>query len=108
MDSTFARRAQREHCRLSAVGRLKLLRECEPFQFNDVTTGDKSWFQYHYELQKMLASSRKQITPYARTKLAVQTIMAIVFFTSTMLIIHEVLSKGRKFNQDHFISSVRP
>jgi hypothetical protein len=46
-------------CRLSsAIKLLKQLRERESFDFNCITTGDESWFQYHYGPQEMFAPSR--------------------------------------------------
>jgi hypothetical protein len=48
---------QKKHRRLSAIEKLKLLREREPFDSNSITTGDESWFQYHYESREIFAPS---------------------------------------------------
>jgi hypothetical protein len=56
----------------------------------------------------MFAASRQKVTPFGRTQIAVQKVMVTVFFTSTTLIVSEALPKVRKFNQNHFISTVLP
>jgi hypothetical protein len=50
--------AQKKRRLSSAIELLKQLREREPFDFNGITTGDESWFQYHYGPQEMFTPSR--------------------------------------------------
>jgi hypothetical protein len=56
----------------------------------------------------MFAASQEKVTPFVRTWLGVHKGMITVFFTSTTLIVSEALPKGKKFNQDYFISTVFP
>jgi hypothetical protein len=56
----------------------------------------------------MFAPSREHVVPYVRTKLGIQKVMITFFFTSIMLIVHKALPKGRKFNQNYFMSLVVP
>jgi hypothetical protein len=56
----------------------------------------------------MFAASREKGASFVRTQLGVQKAMSALFFTSTTLIVSEALPKGRKFNQDYFISTVLP
>jgi SET domain-containing protein len=50
--------AQRKHRRLSAGEPLKLSRECELFDFNNITTRDAFWFRHHCEPRKVFESSQ--------------------------------------------------
>jgi hypothetical protein len=56
----------------------------------------------------MFAASREKATACVRTQLSVQKVMTTVFVTSTALTVSEPLPKGRKFNQDYFISTMLP
>jgi hypothetical protein len=100
--------AQKNHRRASAIELLKLLRGREAYDFDAIATGDESLFHYHSEPRKMFAAPREKVTPFVRTQLGVQKVMIAVFFTSTTPIVNEVLLKGRKLNQDYFVSTVLP
>jgi hypothetical protein len=56
----------------------------------------------------MLAPSREQVVPYVRMRLETQKVMNTVFFTSIRLAVSKTLLKGRKSNQDSFVSLVLP
>jgi hypothetical protein len=56
----------------------------------------------------MFAVSREKVIPFVQTQPGVQKVLITVFFISTTLIGSEALPKGRKFNQDYFISTVLP
>jgi hypothetical protein len=106
MGFTFPRRGSEGRRRSSVVELLKVFPEREPFEFNGIRTRDESCFQYHYQSQEMFAPSQEQVAPCVRTKLGIHKVMIILFFTFTMLVVHEALPKRRKFIQNHSISSV--
>jgi hypothetical protein len=63
---------QKKHRQSSPIEMLKLLCEREPFDSNGITTGDESWFQYHYEFREIFGPSREQTVPSIRTQFGLQ------------------------------------
>jgi hypothetical protein len=87
---------------------LELLLGREADDFDGIATSYESQFHYHYEWRELFAASREKVTHFIRTELGVQRVMITVCFTSMTLIINQALLKGKKSNQDYFISRVLP
>jgi hypothetical protein len=71
--------------------------------FEQIATGDESWFQYSSYSGSMFADSRESVVPRIRQDISGQQTMITIFFTRARLLVLEALSKGTKFNQDLLI-----
>jgi hypothetical protein len=60
------------------------------------------------QIGRKVCSVARKVTSFVQTQVEVQEILIFVFFTSSTLIISKALLKGRKFNQNYFISTVLP
>jgi hypothetical protein len=76
--------------------------------FEEITTGDESWFQYSSYSDSMFVDSRESIVARIPQDISGQKAMTGVFLTSTRLLVVDTLSKGTKFNQDYFIDAIFP
>jgi histone-lysine N-methyltransferase SETMAR len=87
---------------------LQILQMFQPTTFDEIATGDESWFQYVYMSNSTFAPSRDLAA--TRTKDADRTTktMLTVFFTSGRLIVLKALPKRTTFTQHYFISDILP
>jgi hypothetical protein len=76
---------------------LQYLRILQSNAFDEITTGDESWFQYVYMSNSMFATSRDFSATRTKDADRIKKIMLTVFFTSGKPIVREGLTKGTKF-----------
>jgi transposase len=89
---------------------LSMLGMYAEYNFEGITTGDESWFQYssYSDSDSMFAESRANVVPRIRRDISGPKTMVTIFFTSRRLLVLEALPKGTKFNQDYFIDAIFP
>jgi transposase len=56
----------------------------------------------------MFATSAREVVPRTKENISAKKTMVTIFFTSTRLLVLNVLPKGTKFNQDYFIDTALP
>jgi hypothetical protein len=56
----------------------------------------------------MFVESRERVMPRIRQGISGEKTMITIVFTSTRLLVSELLLKGMKFNRDYFIHAVFP
>jgi hypothetical protein len=76
--------------------------------FDEITTGDESWFHYLCEWSAVFAKSPGDVIPRTRKEIGMKKIMGTIFFTNRKLLIAECLPKGWKYNQGCFILDIPP
>jgi transposase len=84
---------------------LRILQESEANDFDAVTTGDESWFQYIYPSSEMFAHSPADVIPRTRQAISAKKIVITLFFTARKLIVLDVMPKGWKDNQRYFVDN---
>jgi histone-lysine N-methyltransferase SETMAR len=89
----------------TSIEMLRILQESEANDFDGVTTGDESWFQYIYPSSEMFARSPADGIPRTRQALCAKKIMITLFFTARKLIVLDVMPKGWKYNQRYFVDN---
>jgi hypothetical protein len=87
---------------------LSMLGMYAEYNFEGITTGEESWFQYSSCFDSMFAGSRENALPRIRRDISGQKTMVARFLTSTRLLVLEALPKGTKFNQEYFIDAIFP
>jgi hypothetical protein len=90
----------------ASIEMLRILQESEANDFDGVTTGDESWFQYIYLPSEMFARSQADVIPRTRQAIGATKSMITLFFTARKLIVLDVMPKGWKSNQRYFIESI--
>jgi hypothetical protein len=92
----------------ASIEMLRILQESEVNDFDGVTTGDESWFQYIYASSEMFARSLADVIPVTRKAIGAKKIMITLFFTARKLIVLTVTPKGWKYNQQYFVEKTVP
>jgi hypothetical protein len=73
-----------------------------------ITTGNKSWFLYTTYKNSMFATSPREVMSRTKQNISAKKTMVTIFFTSTRLLVLNILPKGTKVNQDYFIDTLLP
>jgi hypothetical protein len=84
---------------------LKILRESETNNLDDIATSGESWLQHTAAYSKMFTRSAAYVIPRTRQAVGAKT-MITVFFTAKKLIVYDVLPRGSIFNQLYFINHI--
>jgi hypothetical protein len=92
----------------ASIEMLRILQESAANDFDGVTTGDESWFQYIYPSSEMFVRSLTDVIPRTRQAIGAKKIMIKLFFTARKLIVLDVMPKGWKSNQLYFVDSIVP
>jgi transposase len=87
---------------------LDMLQLYAEHNFEEITTGDESWFLYTTYGDSMFAISAREVVPRTKQKISSMKTMVTIFFTSIRLLVLNFLPKGTKFNQDYCIDTVLP
>jgi hypothetical protein len=87
---------------------LDMLQLYAEHNFEGITTGEESWFLHTTYGDSMFATSAREVVPRIKQNISVMKTTVAIFFTSTGLLVLNVLPKGTKFNQDYFIDTVLP
>jgi hypothetical protein len=87
---------------------LIVLRKPEFINFSHVATGDESWFSYRYKSTHCYAKSREEVPPRTEIIIATKRAKVTLFFTGTKRLIVYILRLKKKFNQNHFLTSIAP
>jgi hypothetical protein len=85
---------------------LDLLDQCQEALFEALDPGDEPWFFSAYLARTTIARSRDQITPVVRSGIGSSKVMVTAFFMGNQMLVLNDLPKGRKFNQDNFLSAI--
>jgi hypothetical protein len=92
----------------ASIEMLRTLSESDTNDFDGVTTGDESWFQYIYPSSEIFALSPADVIPRTRQVIGAKRIMITLFFTVRKLILLDVMLKGWKCNQLYFVDNRVP
>jgi hypothetical protein len=87
---------------------LRVLQEAESNDFEEIATGDESWFTYRYQPSTMFARAPSEVITRTQQTIAAKEIMTTIFFTARQPIALDVLPKRNKFSQQYFTDYVFP
>jgi hypothetical protein len=82
---------------------LRVLQDAESHDFEEIATGDESWFRYCYPSSTKFARAPSEVIPRTRQTIGEKKTMITIFFTACQTILLDVLPKRSKFNWQYFI-----
>jgi hypothetical protein len=76
--------------------------------FDNIATGDESWFKYIISFDLIFVRSRNAVIRRIGQGIGGKKTMLTLFFTLRRIIVLDILSKGMKYNQYYFLNEIYP
>lgn len=99
--------AQKNNRVTQAKSMLKILQSEQRTKFDNIITGDESWFLYQYTQSSQWVISKDELLNRIIKTNMQRKMMVTIFFNGNGCVIVDFLPKGVKFNSDYFINIIK-
>jgi hypothetical protein len=97
---------QKEKRVIKAQELLDILLEVQDRGFENIMTGDESWFRMQYFHSCQWAADRADVPRRIRPDISTKKRMVSIFFTGIACVLVDVLPSGTRFNADYFCNMI--